>query len=294
VSLYNSILITGAGGMLAHALKGALDARGLRYNAVTRSQWDIGDPQQVELLFEDVHPTLVLNCAAYTKVDLAEQEAAVANRVNGDGPRNLAEACAAAGAKLVHYGTDYVFDGTLRRPLRPDDPVGPQSAYGKSKLLGEQAIQETLNLDYLILRTAWLYGANGPNFVKTMVSVARAGKPLRVVNDQIGSPTYTRDLASATLELVDRDARGIWHLSNSGETNWFEFARAIFEEWGLEPDLQPTSTDAWKAGRANIANRPAYSVLDVTPYADLVGHPMRPWREALAAFKVEVDRSGTF
>jgi dTDP-4-dehydrorhamnose reductase len=115
-----------------------------------------------------------------------------------------------------------------------------------------------------------------------------------VVNDQVGSPTYTLDLAAATLELVDHDARGIWHLSNSGETTWFDFARAIFEEWGMQPDLQPTTTDAWKAGRPNIADRPAYSVLDVSPFAHLTGHPIRPWREALKAFKAEVDRTGTF
>jgi dTDP-4-dehydrorhamnose reductase len=291
--VYESVVITGAGGMLAHALKGALDAKGVRYNAVTRNRWDISDAPQVELMFEDFRPTLVLNCAAYTKVDLAETEVDAANRVNGDGARHVAEACAASGAKLVHFSTDYVFDGTLRRPLRPDDPVGPSGAYGKSKLAGEQAIKNVFGLDYLIIRTAWLYGFNGANFVKTMVNVAKAGKPLRVVNDQVGSPTYTLDLAAATLELVDRDARGIWHLSNTGETTWFDFARAIFEEWGMQPDLQPTTSDAWKAGRANIADRPAYSVLDVTPFAQLTGQPMRHWRDALHAFKAEVDRSGT-
>jgi dTDP-4-dehydrorhamnose reductase len=280
--------------MLAHALKGALDAKGVRYNAVTRSQWDIGDAPQVELMFEDFRPTLVLNCAAYTKVDPAEAETDSATRVNRDGARHLAEACAASSAKLIHFSTDYVFDGTVRRPLRPDDPVGPTSAYGKSKLAGEQAIQKVPGFDYLIIRTAWLYGPNGPNFVKTMVNAAKAGKPLRVVNDQVGSPTYTLDLAAATLALVDHGARGIWHLSNSGETTWFDFARAIFQEWGMQPDLQSTTSDAWKAGRANIADRPAYSVLDVTPFAKLTGHPIRHWREALSAFRAEVSHTGAF
>ncbi len=291
MSVYDSIIITGAGGMLAHAFKRTLDARGLRFNAVSRKEWDVTDPPQVELMFEDYRPTLVLNCAAYTKVDLAETDAEQANKVNGDAPGHLASLCEQFGAKLVHYSTDYVFDGTLRRALRPDDPVGPQSAYGKSKLIGEQAIQRVPGLDNLILRTAWLYGPNGPNFVKTMVSVAKAGKPLRVINDQVGSPTYTLDLAAATLDLLDRDARGVWHLSNAGDTNWFEFARAIFEEWGLSPDLQPTTSAAWKAERPTSAPRPAYSVLDVTPFERLVGRPMRPWRDALRSYKQQIDQT---
>jgi dTDP-4-dehydrorhamnose reductase len=294
VSTFDRIVITGGGGMLATALRRVLAERGVTPHVVDRAGCDVTDEQAVRALFERVRPTLVLNCAAYTKVDQAEREPQVAANVNGIGPAHLAQQCKAVGATLVHYSTDYVFDGTLRRPLRPDDPVGPQSAYGKSKLIGEHALQRLPGLDYLILRTAWLYGPNGPNFVKTMVTVARAGKPLRVVNDQVGSPTYTLDLAAATLELLDRGARGVWHLTNSGETTWFDFARAIFDVWGLAPDLAPTTTDAWKAGRVDIAMRPAYSVLDVTPFEKLVGHPMRHWRDALADFKAAVDRSGSF
>ena len=294
MNVFDRVVITGGGGMLASALRRTLEARGVKPHVLNRAACDITDARAVDDLFELQRPTLILNCAAYTKVDLAEKETELANRVNGTGAENLARGCAACGAKLVHYSTDYVFDGTLRRPLRPDDPVGPQSAYGKSKLLGEQAIQRVGGLDYLIPRTAWLYGPGGPNFVKTMVTVAKAGKPLRVINDQFGSPTYTLDLAVATLELLDRDATGVWHLSNAGETNWHDFARAIFEQWGLTPDLQPTTSDAWKAQRPDSATRPAYSVLDVTPFAETVGHPMRDWREALAAFKAEVDRSKEF
>ena len=294
MSIFDRVVITGGAGMLATALRQALERRGVKPHVVDRAACDVADEGAVDELFELRRPSLVLNCAAYTKVDLAEQEPDAANRVNGSGPGVLARACRACGAKLVHYSTDYVFDGTLRRPLRPDDPVGPQSAYGKSKLLGEQAIQSVAGLDYLILRTAWLYGPNGPNFVKTMVTVAKAGKPLRVLNDQFGCPTYTPDLAAATLELLDRDAHGVWHLSNAGETNWFDFARAIFDEWGLSPDLQTTTSAAWKADRPTSATRPAYSVLDVGPFAQLVGRPMRDWREALRAYKQEVDRSGAF
>ncbi|MDQ3439996.1 MAG: dTDP-4-dehydrorhamnose reductase [Planctomycetota bacterium] len=294
MSVFNRVVITGGGGMLAGALRRTLEERRIKTHVLDRAACDVTDARSVDDLFELRRPTLVLNCAAYTKVDLAEQESELANRVNGTGAANLARGCAASGAKLVHFSTDYVFDGTLRRPLRPDDPVGPQSAYGKSKLLGEQAIQGVTGLDYLVLRTAWLYGTGGANFVKTMVTVAKAGKPLRVINDQFGSPTSTLDLAAATLELLDRDATGILHVSNAGETNWFDFARAIFQEWNLTPDLGPTTSDAWKAQRPESATRPAYSVLDVSPFQELVGHPMRDWRDALSAFKAQVDRSGTF
>ena len=294
MSIFNRVVITGGGGMLASALRRTLEQRGVKPRVLDRAACDITDARVVDDLFELQRPTLVLNCAAYTKVDLAEKETDLANRVNGTGAENLARGCAACGAKLVHYSTDYVFDGTLRRPLRPDDPVGPQSAYGKSKLLGEQAIQRVVGLDYLILRTAWLHGPGGANFVKTMVTVAKAGKPLRVINDQFGSPTYTLDLAGATLELLEREATGVWHLSNAGETSWHDFARAIFQEWGLTPDLQPTTSEAWKAQRPESATRPGYSVLDVTPFAETVGHPMRNWCDALAAFKAEVDRSREF
>ena len=294
MSVFDRVLITGGGGMLATALRRTLEQRGVKAHVLDRAACDVTDERNVDDAFELRRPTLVLNCAAYTKVDLAEKETELANRVNGTGAKNLARGCAACGAKLVHFSTDYVFDGTLRRPLRPDDPVGPQSAYGRSKLLGEQAIQRVTGLDYLILRTAWLYGPNGPNFVKTMVTVAKAGKPLRVINDQFGTPTYTLDLAAATLELLDRDAGGVWHLTNGGETNWYDFTRAIFQEWGLAPDLQPTTSEAWKAQRPESAIRPAYSVLDVSPFEKAVGRPMRAWRDALGAFRAEVDRSRAF
>lgn len=292
--LYKSVLITGSGGMLASALRRVLEQRGVTPHAYDRVGCDICNVRDVREVFDRVQPTLVLNCAAYTKVDLAEQEPTLASRINGTGPDVLARVCQAQGATLVHYSTDYVFDGTLRRPLRPDDPVGPQSEYGKSKLMGEQAIGRSSGLHYLILRTAWLYGSKGPNFVKTMVNLAKAGKPLRVIDDQIGSPTYTLDLAAATLELLDGDARGIWHLSNAGETTWFDFARAIFDEWELSPELTATTSAAWKAAYPRSATRPAYSVLDVTPFEQTTGHSMRHWRAALRAYKDEVDRESLF
>ena len=291
MGLYDSILITGGRGMLAHAFRQTLVARGMSAVVIDRQDCDVSDFDQVAATFERVRPTLVINCAAYTKVDLAEKEREQAGNANAIGPAVLADACAGYDATLVHFSTDYVFDGTLRRPLRPDDPVGPQSAYGLSKLNGERNIQKLAPPSALIVRTAWLYGPNGQNFVQTMLNVARAGKPLRVVSDQVGSPTYTFDLAEATLDLLDRGAAGIWHVCNSGQTTWFDFARAIFEEWGLSPDLQPTTSAAWKAAKPDSATRPAYSVFDLAPLERQLGRPMRPWREALHDYRLRLEQA---
>ena len=285
MALYDSILVTGGRGMLAHAIDTALRNRGLAPSLAARAECDVASEQQVAAVFERVRPTLVINCAAYTKVDLAEKEPAEADRCNGDGPGVLARACRRSGAALVHFSTDYVFDGSSTRPWRADDPVNPQSAYGRSKLLGERAIQDNSPPRWLILRTAWLYGPNGPNFVQTMLKVALAGKPLNVVNDQVGSPTYTFDVAAATLDLLDRGAQGIYHVTNGGHTTWFDFARAIFEEWGLNADLKPTTSAEWKATKPDSATRPAYSVLDLQPLEQTIGRPMRPWREALRDYR---------
>ena len=289
-----NILITGGGGMLAQAFAKIFAQRERAATLLSRVECDIVNHRALERIFEQHRPAIVINCAAYTKVDQAEKEPELADAVNGLGPTILAVLCRQHDATLVHFSTDYVFDGTIQRPLRPDDPVGPQSAYGRSKLLGEMAIRQTPPPRWLILRTAWLYGAGGPNFVQTMVNVARAGKPLKVVNDQVGSPTYTMDLAQATLGLLDAGASGIFHVTNSGQTTWHDFAAAIFEEFGLQPSLSSISSDEWKSTRPESAVRPRYSVLDVEPVAKELGRPMRHWREALKAFKAEVDARGGF
>jgi dTDP-4-dehydrorhamnose reductase len=294
MSAVERIIITGGGGMLAQAFAKVFAQRERAATLLTRSECDIVNHRALERAFQQHRPTIVINCAAYTKVDQAEKEPALADAINGLGPSLLAVLCKRYGATLVHFSTDYVFDGTIQRPLRPDDPVGPQSAYGKSKLLGEQAIQQTPPLRWLIVRTAWLYGTGGPNFVQTMVNVARLGKPLKVVNDQVGSPTYTMDLAQATLGLIDVGASGIWHVTNSEQTTWYDFAAAIFREFNLGPSLSSISSDEWKSTRPDSAIRPRYSVLDVEPVAKSLGQPMRSWREALRAFKGEVDGRGGF
>jgi dTDP-4-dehydrorhamnose reductase len=286
------ILITGGGGMLAHALTRALQSRGKTAVAIARADCDIADPAAVARVFEQHRPTLLLNCAAHTKVDLCEQQGELADSINGHAVGILAEQSRRFDTTLVHYSTDFVFDGSLRRPYRPDDTTHPLSAYGSSKLLGEQKLQDNAPQRWLIIRTAWLYGRNGPCFPRTMVNVARQGKPLKVVSDQTGSPTLTDDLAEATLDLLDRGAAGTWHIGNTGQTTWFDFTAAILEEFGLKTDLSATTSAEWFKLRPDSAVRPAYSVLDTDPFARLAGRPMRHWREALRDYRLQVERDG--
>jgi dTDP-4-dehydrorhamnose reductase len=290
--LYDSILITGGGGMLGHAMTDLLISRGHRPVALDRQQLDVADPSALKKVFADHKFTLVLNCAAYTKVDLCEQEKEKADAINGLAVGHLTSLCKSAKAALVHVSTDFVFDGSSRRPYVPTDPVHPLSAYGKSKLLGEQELQKNAPPRWLIVRTAWVYGRHGANFPRTIVQAAQAGKPLTVVNDQVGSPTYAVDLAEAILDLLDSGAGGIWHVTNAGQTTWYELATAALEKFGLVAEISPLSSAQWAQKRPNSAPRPAYSVLDLRPLCGQIGRPMRPWREALADFHHAVKAGG--
>ena len=279
--------------MLAQAFTAALTARGLNAIAADRTLCDITRESDVRRFFGEHKPTVLINCAAHTKVDLCEDEQEKADAINGHAVGTLAALSREHGTFLVHFSTDFVFDGTSRRPYRVDDPVNPLSAYGRSKLLGERKLRENAPPKWLILRTAWLYGRGGPNFPRTIIERARQGLPLKVVNDQIGSPTYTVDLAQATLDLLDRGLTGLWHVTNSGSTSWFEFARAALEEFGIAADLSPITTADWLKMRPKQAVRPAYSVLDAMPLARALGHPIRPWRKALADYRDAVQQAGS-
>jgi dTDP-4-dehydrorhamnose reductase len=281
-------LITGAAGLLARALRQSLAARGITPIMLTRQDCDVTDSAAVEKCFDAHRPRVVLNCSAYTKVDQAEREPSRADAVNADAVANLAAECRRHDAILVHYSTDFVFNGQSPRPYRPDDPTEPLSAYGRSKLLGEKLLQARGPRRWLILRTAWLYGIGGPCFPRTIVDRARTGQPLRVVNDQVGSPTYVADLAEATLNLLDRHATGIWNVVNAGSASWFEFAQAILKAFDLKADLSPVTTAEWTAARPGQAVRPANSVLDISAYTQTIG-PMRPWQEALADYARKVQ-----
>lgn len=286
MALTDSLLITGGAGMLAHAFRETCQSRGITAHLASRADCDITNVPSILAALERYEPTTVINCAAYTKVDLAEKEKEAALTVNGKAVGFLAEACRRNGVALVHFSTDYVFDGSLTRPLRPSDPVGPRSMYGASKLLGEQMLQEFAPDRWMILRTAWLYGPGGPNFPQTMLNAARAGKPLKVIRDQVGCPTFTFDLTEATLNLLEADAQGIFHLSNSGQTNWFEFTQAIMREFGVTPTSLDAITSAdWKQIKPESANRPSYSVLDATPYEQTTGKMMPNWRDGLKRYR---------
>ena len=292
MDLYRSIVMTGGGGMLALALKNALNGRKLRYIALDRKSLDVTSEDALRAMFADQKPTLILNCAAHTKVDLCEDEKEKADAINGHAVGYLAKLSREFGTTLVHYSTDFVFNGSGTRPYRTDESVGPLSAYGSSKLLGETKLQESPPQRWLILRTAWLYGRGGPNFPRTIVERARQGSPLKVVNDQIGSPTYTEDVAQATLDLLECNAHGILHVTNSGSTSWHGFAQAAVDEFGVPATIGETTTAEWLKIRPKQAHRPAYSVLDTSALETAIGRPMRPWREGLKAFRDAVNANG--
>jgi dTDP-4-dehydrorhamnose reductase len=292
MSVYESIVITGSRGMLARAVADALKSRGHNFTALDRDWIDICQERDVQRLFQKYRPTLVINCAAHTKVDLCEDEAEKADAINGHAVGLLADSARQHGTCLVHYSTDFVFDGAGTRPYRPDDPVRPLSAYGRSKLLGERKLQAAAPKHWLILRTSWLYGRGGASFPRTIVERGRQGAPLKVVDDQIGSPTYTPDLAQATLDLLDHGMSGTWHVCNSGITSWFDFARAALDEFNVPASVAPIHTADWVAVRPKQAHRPAYSVMDVEPFARAIGRTMRPWREALRDFRAAVEQHG--
>jgi dTDP-4-dehydrorhamnose reductase len=292
--MYSKVVITGAGGMLGRSLVGVLKQRGIDAVAFDRASLDISDESALARVFREHRPTLLLNAAAHTKVDLCEDEPAKADAINGHAVGAIARLAREYGTALVHYSTDFVFDGSERRPYRVDDPTHPLSRYGQSKLLGEQKLIEHAPPRWLICRTAWAYGAGGMNFPRIIVERARQGQPLKVVDDEVGSPTYTHDLAAATLDLLDAGAAGPWHVCNAGSVSRFDFAKAILEEFGVSTTLTPITTAEWFQIRPKQAHRPAYSVLDVEPIAKLTGKPMRPWRDALRAFKAEIDARGGF
>jgi dTDP-4-dehydrorhamnose reductase len=290
MALYDSILITGGKGMLANALKHGLIARSKNPVLLSRDDLDITNPDSVSAAFSHHRPTLILNCAAYTKVDKAEEEEPRATAINGDALATLASLCRDYNARLVHYSTDFVFDGSKRTPYTPQDPTNPQSAYGRSKLKGEQLA--AANPNSLVIRTAWLYGPGGPCFPRTMIDLARQKKPLTIVNDQTGSPTFTHDLAAATLHLLDANSSGLYHVTNAGSVTWFAFTQAILEEFDEQTALSPITSADWKQKRPTSATRPAYSVLDVSKYEQDTTHRMRPWRQALRDYRLAVAQNG--
>jgi dTDP-4-dehydrorhamnose reductase len=277
-------LITGAHGQLGSDLQGVLAHEDVR--ALGRSDLDVADLRAVADAIAEFRPDVVVNSAAYTAVDAAETDEDATYRVNAVGAAAVASAVARTGGRLIHVSTDYVFDGESRVPYEVDDPTGPKSVYGRSKLAGEQAVRELLPQAYVV-RTAWLYGAEGGNFVKTMARLERERATVTVVDDQLGAPTWTAQLAAALVELgrSPTAAAGTYHCTNSASTTWFGFARAIFEELGADPSrVLPTNT----ANFPRPAPRPAYSVLSDRAWRGAGLTALPDWRSALSQAFVSI------
>lgn len=272
------VLITGAKGQLG------LDCiKGLSEEYVTvelaKEQLNITSLDDVINIVREIKPYIVINAAAYTNVDQAEKEVDLAYQINALGARNLAVACLETQSKLVHISTDFVFNGEKNEPYIEFDKTDPLSVYGKSKLMGEELIKE-INPRHFIFRTSWLYGANGNNFVKAMLKLAKENKVLKIVNDQKGTPTYTKDLVEIIKKVIETDANGIYHTSNEGECTWYEFAKNIFEILKIDIDILPITTKELN----RPAKRPSYSVMRNYMLELEFNYKMRNWKSSLKAF----------
>jgi len=290
------ILVTGCKGQLGNELRRLLETGeaeigpipaelvGAEATYIDVDQLDITDEAAVDAYFSTHEFDAVINCAAFTNVDGCEKAEDVAYRVNALGPQNLARACAAQGAKYVQVSTDYVFPGTEPGERVEDDPTGPISAYGRTKLAGEQ-LSLAANPRTFVVRTAWLYGCVGRNFVKTMLRLARELGGMTVVDDQLGNPTSANDLAYELLKLILTDDYGIYHCTNNGICSWAEFTRAIVAGAGYDPGIvTPCTSDEYAAAHPDAARRPLFSALRNKHLAQTVGDEMRPWQEALATY----------
>jgi dTDP-4-dehydrorhamnose reductase len=273
------LLITGAAGMLGVDARAVAAAAGHEPVALARGELDITDKAAVAEAVARARPDAVVNCAAFTDVDGAESDPGAASAVNGDGAGNVADAAAANGAWAIHISSDYVFDGSKAKAYVESDPVGPLSAYGRSKLEGERAVERAAPDRHTIVRSSWLFGAGGPCFPATILRLAGERNELTVVDDQVGCPTFTGHLAAAVVELAtERRVLGILHVAGGGQCSWYEFAKEIVHASGLECDVKPGNS----ADLARPAPRPANSVLRSERPAEAQALP--DWREGLAAY----------
>jgi len=288
-------LVLGGAGMLGRAVAAEARRRGWPALALSREEADVADRERLLYWAAAFRPELVVNCAAFTQVDACESERERAFRVNGEGAGNAAAAAGAVGARFLHVSTDYVFDGRGSSPYAEDAPTAPLSVYGESKLLGEhRALASPGALGALVVRTSWLFGPEGPNFAATMLRLVAQGKvPLRVVDDQVGCPTYTKFLARALADLAPRrEVTGVVHYRNREPVSWYAFARAVVR---LSPG-GPESAEVVPVATAEFprpAPRPAYSVLDVARFEAAVGRRVEPWEAGLCDYLESISRGGT-
>ncbi len=283
------ILVTGSNGQLAQCLKDVVkhhDELDIDFRDLTGL--DITNKQQLESYFSNNELDYCINCAAYTAVDLAEEQSDLAYAVNAEGPKNLALICKEYQVKLVHISTDFVFDGQKRTPYLETDSPNPLGVYGASKWLGERKIQKNMN-EYFIIRTSWLYSEYGNNFIKTMLKFSETREEISIVSDQIGSPTYAGDLAEAIIKIVLSSSTiyGVYHYSNSGAISWYDFAVEIFKNFGKKIEVKPIKTKYYPTA----ARRPEFSVLDTTKIENNFYCTINDWQTSLNKITLRVANS---
>lgn len=279
-----NILVTGASGQLGHDLMIELAGRGHGTIGVSSKELNLTDPDAVHRYITDLRPDAVMHCAAYTAVDMAEDDTETCLAVNHLGTEAIAKACAEIGCKLLYISTDYVFPGDGERPWEPEDTTAPLNLYGKSKLLGELAVSEATD-KHFIVRISWVFGINGKNFVKTMLRLGAEREQLTVVNDQFGSPTYTKDLAVLLADMIVTEKYGTYHATNEGVCSWYEFARAIMEQAGLPAKVLPVSSDQYPSR----AIRPSNSRMSKQKLTENGFQRLPRWEDALHRYLLELE-----
>jgi len=278
------VLVTGAKGQLGTDLMNELAKRGIEGIGVDVQEMDITDAEACRRVIKNSGADAVIHCAAYTAVDAAEDNVDLCRRINGEGTRNVAQACKEADVKLMDISTDYVFDGQGTRPWEPDDERHPLNVYGQTKYEGELAVEE-LSDKYFIVRIAWVFGVAGKNFIKTMLRLGKERGAVSVVDDQIGSPTYTYDLARLLVDMIQTDKYGRYHATNEGLCSWYEFAKEIFRQAGMDVPVTPVSSDAFPAK----ATRPSNSRLNKDKLSENGFERLPAWQDALGRFLKEIE-----
>ena len=277
------VLVTGTKGQRGYDVVNELEKRGHTAVAVDIEEMDITDAVSVERVITEAEVEAVIHCAAYTAVDAAEDNVEICRRVNAEGTKNIAKVCKKLDLKMIYISTDYVFDGEGERPWEPDDERHPLNVYGQTKYEGELAVEKYLE-KYFIVRIAWVFGVNGKNFIKTMLKLSETHEELNVVDDQVGSPTYTYDLAVLLVDMVESDKYGRYHATNEGLCTWYEFAKEIFRQAGVEVKVNPVTSDMFPAKAKRPKNsRMSKEKLDANGF-----HRLPTWQDALERYLSEI------
>ena len=277
------VLVTGTKGQLGYDVVNELEKRGHTAVAVDIEEMDITDAVSVERVITEAEVEAVIHCAAYTAVDAAEDNVEICRRVNAEGTENIAKVCKKLDLTMIYISTDYVFDGEGERPWEPDDERHPLNVYGQTKYEGELAVEKYLE-KYFIVRIAWVFGVNGKNFIKTMLKLSETHEELNVVDDQVGSPTYTYDLAVLLVDMVESDKYGRYHATNEGLCTWYEFAKEIFRQAGVEVKVNPVTSDMFPAKAKRPKNsRMSKDKLDANGF-----HRLPTWQDALERYLSEI------